>query len=727
MVHMLVVIQRTSQIQFMFLYILLTLLLPQAAAEESEANALLKWKQSLDNQSQALLSTWTGSDPCKWRGIQCDKSSSISRISLANYGLKGPVPRSLKNCSSIIRLRIEKNQIEGDIAQDFGVYPDLEIIDLSDNKFYGPISPKWGKCLNLNTLKLSNNNLSGGIPLELVEATKLGRLHISSNHLTGKLPKELGSLTQLAELEISNNYISGNIPAEIGLLQMLDTLDLGGNELRGTIPQEVMNLPRLRNLNLSMNKIEGNIPSQFTEALESLDLSGNLLNGIIPPNLGKLENLLMLNLSHNSLSGTIPSTFGRTLDFVNISDNQLEGPLPNSPAFLNATMESFKNNKGLCGNVTGLRLCSPSHGQKWYKVIMWVLLAVGVVILVLCGVGLSVYLLCRSKPKEEIQSEEEPERVALFSIWDYDGKIMFENIIEATENFDDKYLIGVGGQGNVYMAELPAGLVVAVKKLHSVTDEEMSNFSSKAFNSEIQTLTEIRHRNIIKLHGFCLHSKFSFLVYEFLEGGSLDHVLNSDKQATAFDWEKRVNVVKGVANALSYMHHDCSPPIIHRDISSKNVLLDLQYEAHVSDFGTAKFLKPGSHTWTAFAGTFGYAAPELAQTMQVNEKCDVYSFGVFALEIIIGKHPGDLISSLMSPSTAPMVNDLLLIDVLDQRPPQPEKPIDGEVILIASLALSCLRENPHSRPTMDQVSKAIVLGKPPLENQFAMVRVGQLH
>ena len=89
----------------------------------------------------------------------------------------------------------------------------------------------------------------------------------------------------------------------------------------------------------------------------------------------------------------------------------------------------------------------------------------------------------------------------------------------------------------------------------------------------------------------------------------MDQILINDAKAAAFDWEKRVNIVKGVANALSYMHHDCSPPIIHRDISSKNVLLDSQYEAHVSDFGTAKILKPGSHNWTTFAGTFGYAAP----------------------------------------------------------------------------------------------------------------------
>ncbi|KAL9297116.1 hypothetical protein ACSQ67_023012 [Phaseolus vulgaris] len=188
----------------------------------------------------------------------------------------------------------------------------------------------------------------------------------------------------------------------------------------------------------------------------------------------------------------------------------------------------------------------------------------------------------------------------------------------------------------------------------------------------------------------------------------------------------RVNAVKGVAYALSYMHHDCSPPIIHRDISSKNILLDSQKEARISDFGTAKILKPGSRTWTTFAGTFGYAAPELALTMEVSEKCDVFSFGVLCLEIIMGKHPGDLISSLLSSSSAAITHSLLLIDVIDQRPPHPPKWVVGEVILVASLAFSCLSENPCSRPTMDQVAKKLMMGKSPLADKFPKIRLAQL-
>jgi serine/threonine protein kinase len=185
--------------------------------------------------------------------------------------------------------------------------------------------------------------------------------------------------------------------------------------------------------------------------------------------------------------------------------------------------------------------------------------------------------------------------------------MVYENIIEATEDFDEKYLIGEGGSGFVYKANLPSGQVVAVKKLHAEVDSEMNNFT--AFTNEVKALTQIKHRNIVKLYGFCSHPRHSFVVYEFLEGGSLDNVMRLDTQATMFDWKKRVNVVKGVTNALYHMHHGCFPPIVHRDISSKNVLLDLDCEAYISDFGTAKILNIDAHNSTTFAGTYGYAAP----------------------------------------------------------------------------------------------------------------------
>nr|XP_024926216.2 MDIS1-interacting receptor like kinase 2-like [Ziziphus jujuba var. spinosa] len=356
-----------------------------------------------------------------------------------------------------------------------------------------------------------------------------------------------------------------------------------------------------------------------TYTLENLDLSSNFLSGEIPPQLAQMKRLETLNLSHNNFVGSIPPSFDEmmTLTMVDISFNQLAGPIPNSKAFREAPFEAFKNNKGLCGNATGLQLC-PSTAQKAHGKMENKANILIISIPVFCSLSLlSIFAIIYIHRRRRVSKTNNPDEDAtqnqnLFSIWSYDGKMVYENIIEATEEFDSKHCIGEGGTGSVYKAELSTGQIVAVKKLHANTsgDPQMSQYL-KTFTSEIHALTQIRHRNIVKLYGFCSHRRHSLLVYEFMEGGSLRNVLmNNDAEARAFGWNKRVNIVKGVANALAYMHHDCSAPIIHRDISTQNILLNAEHdEALVSDFGTARLLKPDSLNWTSFAGTYGYAAP----------------------------------------------------------------------------------------------------------------------
>ncbi|KAF5454939.1 hypothetical protein F2P56_024568 [Juglans regia] len=297
--------------------------------------------------------------------------------------------------------------------------------------------------------------------------------------------------------------------------------------------------------------------------LSVLDLSYNSLSGEIPSEIIKMQSLEDLNLSHNYLSGFIPTTFEQMhgLLHVDVSYNELQGPIPNSKAFVQATMEDLRGNKGLCGNGRGLQ------------------------------------------PFKHIS-----------------------------------------------------------KRRHSL------------------------------------------LVYEYLECGSLRTIMENEEAAKELDWPKRLNIVKGVAHALSYMHHDCSPPIIHRDIKSSNILIDSQHEAHVSDFGTAKLLDLNSSNWTSFAGTYGYITPELAYTMKVSEKCDVYSFEVLSLEVIEGKHPGDTISSLSSPSTKENIHQK---DVLDPRLPFPERRILDDLVVVVNLATECLNADPQSRPTMLIISQVL--------------------
>ncbi|KAG2690325.1 hypothetical protein I3760_09G180700 [Carya illinoinensis] len=296
----------------------------------------------------------------------------------------------------------------------------------------------------------------------------------------------------------------------------------------------------------------------------------------------------------------------------------------------------------------------------------------------------------------------------IFSIWNYDGHIAYEDIIEATEDFDIKYCIGTGGYGSVYKAKLPSGNVVALKKLHQ--REAENPVFCKSFINEVRVLTEIRHRNIVKLHGFCVHKKCRFLIYEYIERGSLFCVLRNVDEAMELDWSKRINIIKGTAHALSYMHHECIPTIVHRDISTNNILLNSELQAIISDFGTAKLLDPDSSNQTLVVGTYGYIAPEFAYTMSVTEKCDAYSFGVVALEVLMGRHPGELLSSLSSSSSS---QNMMLNEILDQRLPPPDRLIGQDILLVATIAFACLHTQPKSRPTMKCVSQEFLSRKKP--------------
>ncbi|XP_073360319.1 MDIS1-interacting receptor like kinase 2-like [Aegilops tauschii subsp. strangulata] len=196
-------------------------------------------------------------------------------------------------------------------------------------------------------------------------------------------------------------------------------------------------------------------------------------------------------------------------------------------------------------------------------------------------------VVCRRK--KHVKNTSKSKSRDILSIWNFDGKIAFEDILSATENFDEKYCIGVGGYGTVFRVELEGGVAFAVKLLHSV--EEFSE--EETFHAEIEVLTKIRHRCIVKLYGFCAHSQCKFLVYDLIERGNLSSILHEQELAKELDWPNRIAIVTDVAQALSYLHHDCNDPIVHRDIKSSNILLNQDCKAYVLDFGMAKKLKHG--------------------------------------------------------------------------------------------------------------------------------------
>ena len=531
--------------------------------------------------------------------------------------LSGPIPKSLRNCKSLTRLRLHKNQLTGMLDQDFGVYPNLTYLELSYNNLKGVLSPQWGGCRKLESLRIAGNKITGEIPGELGKLNQLGWLDLSSNQIVGDIPKQLGRLSKLIFLHLSDNQISGQLPPEIGGLSNLEDLDLSANRLSGQIPEQVGDCSRLRNLCLSKNYFNGTIPHTIGDLahLGLLDLSQNRLTGDIPPQLGSLIMLEYLNLSHNVLSGSIPLFNQMTgLTSIDLSYNELEGPLPDNDFFRHANLTAFSNNKDLCGIVEGLRPCNVTSlengahsiaGRKVFIIVGSCLFGMLLSFAILVGfLTLSRRAKFKSKSKEATTSNSGN----IFSVLNFNGKIVYEDIITATNDFDDIYCIGMGRTARVYKAQMPTGHVLAIKRVWCLEGEEEEEMA-ETFKNEIRVLSDIRHRNIVKFYGFCSHGQHKFLIYDYIERGSLANVLCNDEEAQKLGWSKWVDIVRDIANALSYMHHDCTPPIIHRDISSKNVLLNSEFEACISDFGTARFLKPESSNWTAMAGTYGYVAP----------------------------------------------------------------------------------------------------------------------
>jgi len=195
-----------------------------------------------------------------------------------------------------------------------------------------------------------------------------------------------------------------------------------------------------------------------------------------------------------------------------------------------------------------------------------------------------------------------------------------------------------------------------------------------------------------------------------MERGNLAETLRDNERAIELDWKRRINIVLDVVHALAYMHHDCPSPIVHRDITSNNILLDPEFRACISDFGTAKILNVNGLNITRLAGTKGYLAPELAYTENVTEKCDVYSFGVLVLELFLGSHPGDLLSSIYSRTNEE--NDVCLTDLLESRLELPGTETAKKIYDMLSVAVRCLEPNPSHRPTARRASDELSSGNP---------------
>ncbi|KAK7385089.1 hypothetical protein VNO78_30796 [Psophocarpus tetragonolobus] len=276
-----------------------------------------------------------------------------------------------------------------------------------------------------------------------------------------------------------------------------------------------------------------------------------------------------------------------------------------------------------------------------------------------------------------------------------------EQLKKATNNFDESLIIGKGGFGTVFKGYLADNTVVAVKKSKIVDKNQKEQFAN-----EVIILSQINHRNVVKLLGCCLETEVPLLVYEFVNNDTLFDYIHIERKVNDETWKKRVRIATEIAGALSYLHLQTSVPIIHRDVKTANILLDDTYTAKVSDFGASKLVPLDQiELATMVQGTFGYLDPEYMLTSQLTEKSDVYSFGVVLVELLTGEKPHSfgrpeekrsLANHFLSSFKQDRLFDVLQVGIVNEENKK-------EIIEVAIIATKCLRLNGEERPSMKEV------------------------
>ncbi|KAB1225690.1 LRR receptor-like serine/threonine-protein kinase HSL2 [Morella rubra] len=670
---------------------------------------------------------------------------SVEQIELYENQLSGGLPESIANLTSLLRLDVSENSLTGKLPEKIAAMP-LICLSLTDNFFEGEIPEDFDVSTNnftdglpkylcyrkkLQRLIAFNNRLSGSLPESYGECDSLSYVRIENNELSGAVPSGFWSLPLLEFLEMHNNRLEGSFPRSISLARNLTRILISVNDFAGEIPSEICQLNGLLVIDVSENRFSGELPTCVTglNKLQKLRMQDNMLSGEIPSSVGSWTDLTELNLARNRFSGKIPSELGNlpVLTYLDLSGNLLSGGIPEALTKLKLNefnlsdnklygevplgfskdwyLSSILGNQELCSpNLRPLPPCSKPKPASLYIV----------VILAVCAVLLlgSLVWIFKTKYHAFGSKSKRPWKVIAF-------QQIGCNQVDIIPQLKEENVIGAGGSGRVYRVQLKTGQIVAVKRLWGDT---INLDSELVFKSEVETLGRIRHSNILKLLLSCSGEDRRILVYEYMANGSLGDVLHGEKGGGLLDWPRRLAIALGAAQGLAYLHHDCVPAIVHRDVKSNNILLDEEWRPRVADFGLAKTLHrevgEGADAMSRVAGSYGYIAPEYAYTMKVTEKSDVYSFGVLLLELITGKRPIDSCFG-DNKDVVKWVSDVALSSVEEESgdagecyrdldelidPRMDPSSCDYEEIeKVLSVALLCTSAFPINRPSMRKV------------------------
>ncbi|KAG5222207.1 LRR receptor serine/threonine-protein kinase [Salix suchowensis] len=559
---------------------------------------LLLWQNNLvgiippelGNCNQMLVidisvNSLTGSIPQSFGNL-----TELQELQLSLNQISGEIPAQLGNCQKITHIELDNNQITGSIPPEIGYLFNLTLFYLWQNKLEGNIPPSISNCQNLEAIDFSQNGLVGPIPKGVFQLKKLNKLLLLSNNLSGEIPPEIGNCSfrsysspdwKSEESELFGSRIepdygsnpgrnlwlsksrifgfafkcySGNLPRSFNKLVSLQFVDFSNNLIEGTLSPSLGSLGSLTKLTLAKNRLSGTIPSQLGSCskLQLLDLSGNQLSGNIPSSVGKIPSLeIALNLSLNQLNGEIPS------EFTGLSKLGI---------WISPSSQCTFGNPALCfsGNQCDSDDKHVKRGAA-ARVAMIVLLCAACALL-LAALFMILLSKTRGSGAQECDGEDDLEMSPPWEVTLYQKLDL--SIADVARSLTAGNVIGQGRSGVVYKVTIPSELMVAVKRFNSA-----EKISAAAFSSEIATLARIRHRNIVRLLGWGANRKTKLLFYDYMANGTLGTLLHEGNTAGLVEWETRFKIALGVAEGLAYLHHDCVPPILHRDVKSHNILL----------------------------------------------------------------------------------------------------------------------------------------------------------
>ncbi|XP_039051255.1 probable LRR receptor-like serine/threonine-protein kinase At2g24230 isoform X2 [Hibiscus syriacus] len=678
---------------------------------------------------------------------------TLQSLNLSSNQISGSLPNNFGNFGLLEVIDLSGNNFSGEIPAAISSLLSLQVLNLAGNGFQWSIPKGILNCKSMVSLDLSSNRLNGSLPDGFGAALpKLKTLNLAGNEILGR-DTDFKEMISLTSLNISRNLFKGSI---MGFFQgQLQVIDLSRNQFQGHFSQKfprIEMLLGLEYLNLSKTGLIGHIPGEISQLshLHTLDVSSNHLTGQIPSLANK--SLKVLDVSRNNLTGEFPFSLLEKLPSMkryNFSYNNLTLCASRfSFETFNTVFYGSSNSCPIAANPVLFK--RRAGGQKGLKLALALtlslvcLLAVLLILAFGCRRKSSTWVVKQPSYKEEqhisgpfsFQTDSttwvaDVKQATLVSVVIFEKPLLnitFADLLSATSNFDRGTLLAEGKFGPVYRGFLPGGIHVAVKVLvheSTLTDQEVAR--------ELEYLGRIKHPNLVPLTGYCLAGDQRIAIYDYMENGNLQNLLhdlplgvqaiedwsqetweednngiqNVGSEGLLTTWSFRHKIALGTARALAFLHHGCSPPIIHRDVKASSVYLDLNLEPRLSDFGLAKIF--GTELEDEIArGSPGYVPPEFSQPeyQASTPKSDVYCFGVVLFELITGKKPiGDDYPEEQETNLVSWVRGLV-------RKSRGSKAIDPkirdtgpghqmeEALKIGYLCTACI---PIKRPNMQQV------------------------